>query len=692
MAGVASPTGAPAIGPVTWLRRTRLATNRHAMHGRAQHRGARLFLTYAAASLVPVSVLGLALTQSYHESGRGRALEQGRAQAAVIEQMAVAPALGGADISDGLGNREQARLQKATDLAVFHGSVSRLRILTFAGTVAFSDDGVVFGSVSRDDPSFRAAISGADDARIVAAEPGLPGRSIRVLQPVISEASGRAIGVLEVYLPYDDIAAQVAADTRSAILRLALGLVSLYAVLALISYGTTRALRRFAADNEQQALHDPLTGLANRELFRRVADQAVSRTLGHPDHAVSGALVLVDLDHFKEVNDTLGHHAGDQLLQVVAQRLQESLRTDDTVARLGGDEFGILLPDIQRDETVDLLARVRRELSAPVTIDGTTLSVEASFGVCFFPADAVTVQGLLQHADSAMYRGKHGPEGVVVYVEEPSVEASPAVGVDALVMQGELRHAIGHDELVLHYQPKVEMASGRVTGLEALIRWDHPQRGMLPPMSFLPVAERSELIVPLTEWVLRRALDDLVAWTDAGLDWKVSVNVSARNLSSLAFADTVIDLLERRGVAPQRLCLEVTETAMAFDDQVAARVVTALSDRGIPMSLDDFGVGYTAISQLRGLPIAEIKIDRLFITGLSGSDQDRAIVGSVIDLAHSLGSTVTAEGVETEAVASWLRSAGCDHAQGYLWSRPRPWADLAAAAFDGPNSKKEATV
>jgi diguanylate cyclase (GGDEF)-like protein len=662
--------------------------------GTPRRRGARLFLVYAAASLVPVSILGLALTRGYHDGGRTQALDQGRAQAAVIEQMAVAPALGGADLSKGLARRERERLQSATDLAIFHGSVSRLRLLSFTGTVAFSDDGGVLGSVARNDPGFRAAARGGVVARIVDVEPGLTGRSIRVLQPVIPEASGRAIGVLEVFLPYDAIADKVAADTRRAIVRLALGLGSLYAVLALISYATTRALRRFAADNERQALHDPLTGLANRELFRRVAEQALSRALLRPEANGGGALVLVDLDHFKEVNDNLGHHAGDQLLRVVAQRLSDSLRTDDTVARLGGDEFGIILPSSQRDETVELLGRVRRELSAPVTIDHATLSVEASFGVCFFPDDAVSVEGLLQHADAAMYRGKNGPDGVVVYAEG-AADAGAAAGVDALVMQGELRHALACDEFVLHYQPKLDMLTGRTTGVEALVRWQHPERGLLPPASFLPVAERTELIVPLTEWVVRRAVDDLVDWTDAGFDWHVSVNVSARNLSSLAFADTVIGVLESRGVPPHRLCLEVTETAMAFDNQVAASVVAALSAYGIPMSLDDFGVGYTAISQLRDLAMSEIKIDRLFITGLDDNEQDRAIVGSVIDLAHSLGSTVTAEGVETEAVAAWLRGAGCDHAQGFLWSRPRPWTELACAGTDDQQDQqdhREATV
>jgi len=355
---------------------------------RRAHKGTTLLAVYAAASLIPVGALGVVLTNGYHDAGITHALDQGRAQAAVIEQMAIGPAVTGADLAQGLSDGEKERLHKATDLAIFHGSVARLRLVGFDGVVAFSDDGSVSGTVSRRDPAFRAAAAGKVDARIVPAGPQTTAPAIRVLQPVIPEASGRAIGVLEVFLPYDAIAAQVAEDTRSAIVRLAFGLVLLYAVLGFISWWTTRALGRHAAAKEHQALHDPLTGLPNRELFRRVVERAVERG----PHA-GGALALVDLDRFKEVNDTLGHHAGDELLQVVGRRLTEALRTDDTVARLGGDEFGILLPgESDRTATVELLARVREAVGAEITLDDATLTVDASFGVCFFPADADTVE------------------------------------------------------------------------------------------------------------------------------------------------------------------------------------------------------------------------------------------------------------------------------------------------------------
>jgi diguanylate cyclase (GGDEF)-like protein len=630
--------------------------------------GASLFAIYAVASLVPVSLLGVALMRGYHDDEVNHALDQGRAQAAVISQMAIAPAIRGADLSRGLSRSERQRLSSATDLAIFQGSVFRLRLLSFTGIVSFSDDGSVRGAVPSSDPAFQAAASGAVDARIVEAGAQTSAPAIRVLQPVFAESTGEAIGVLEVYLPYEAIAAKVRADTRVTIMRLAFGLISLYTVLALISWWTTRALRRHAAEHEHQALHDPMTGLPNRELFRQVAEEALARGRGGD----RGALVLIDLDHFKEVNDTLGHHAGDELLRVVGRRLRESLRTDDTVARLGGDEFGLILPrGVDREETVALLSRVRDELGQEVTLDGATLSVEASFGVCFYPDDADTVEELLQNADAAMYRGKHGTTGVVVY--ETAVSRPAA---DALVMQRELRQGLERDELVLLYQPKIDLSTGRVVSVEALVRWHHPERGLLMPAEFLAVAERSELIDPLTRWVLHRALVDYTAWTEAGHDWTVAVNVSARNLSSLDFAGSVRRLLQDANVPPDRLHVEVTETALAFDGALAGQVIRALSAEGISVAIDDFGIGFTGLSQLRTLNVAEIKIDRLFIAGMTDNEKDRAIVRSIIDLGHRLGCLVTAEGVELQDVADWLVDAGCDHGQGYLWLQPSPWTEI----------------
>jgi diguanylate cyclase (GGDEF)-like protein len=630
--------------------------------------GSRLFTIYAAASLLPVLALGGVLLHGYQQQAEERGRDQGRAQAAVIEEMAIAPALSGDDLSRGLSDDERQRLQAATDLAIFNGSVTRLRLRSFDGAVALSDDGSDAGAVPGTHPPIEAAATGSTDVRVLHDALLSPGGVVRVMQPVVANTTGQATGVLEVYLPYDAIATKVQAETTRTIWRLGLGLIGLYAVLALISWWTTRSLRRHAAQREHEALHDLLTGLPNRGRFRSTAEEAIARGR----RGERGALVLVDLDRFKEVNDTLGHHAGDELLRVVGQRLSEQLRTDDLVARLGGDEFGLILPRAQdKDATVALLSRVREHVAKAIVLDGVSLSVEASFGVAFYPDDADDVEGLLQCADAAMYQGKHGATGVVVY--EPRTAAHPT---HSLVVQQELRQALERDELVLFYQPRIDLSNGDVAGVEALIRWRHPKRGLLSPDQFLPVAERPGLIEPLTDWVLRRALTDQDEWRAAGLPWTVAVNVSARNLESPQLHRTVRELIAVDDGTPDRLHLEVTETALAMDTTTAAEVVVSLAGEGLTIAIDDFGIGYTSLSQLRTLPVSEIKIDRTFVSDLDDNSQDRAIVRSIIELGHSLGFRVTAEGVETRGVAEWLTAAGCDHAQGFLWSKPLPWREL----------------
>ena len=452
--------------------------------------------------------------------------------------------------------------------------------------------------------------------------------------------------------------------------RLGVGLMGLYAVLALISWWTTRALRRHAADHEHQALHDPLTGLPNRELFRRVAEESLAR--GRTGDR--GALVLVDLDHFKEVNDTLGHHAGDELLKIVGQRLSESLRTDDTVARLGGDEFGIVLPHgADRDATVALLSRVREELSREITLDGAALSVEASFGVCFYPDDADTVEGLLQHADAAMYRGKHVPTGVVVY--EPTALRPVS---DALVMQRELRRALESDELVLHYQPKIELGTGRVTSVEALVRWQHPERGLLPPAAFLPVAERSELIEPLTRWVLapRAARLHRLDRRRPRLDRR------GERLGPQPLLAAVRRLGPRhpaagRGAPPTACTSRSPRPRWPSTATSPARSSTRWPPRASRCPSTTSGSASPACPSCARLDVTEIKIDRTFV---AGPDRQRAGPGHR-RLGHRAGPPAGLRGDRRgrrdpgRGRLAGRRSA-CDHAQGYLWLRPAPWTQI----------------
>ncbi|AEV81512.1 diguanylate cyclase [Actinoplanes sp. SE50] len=626
----------------------------------------RLFATYAAASLIPVMVLGAVMWQGYRRDAAEQGRRQGLAQAAVIAEMAVAPALDGADLNAGLTGTELEDMRLATQLALFNGSVLRLRVRGFAGQVVFSDDGSTGGGVPTTDPDFRAATAGQSRVKVI----GDHGSEvIRVVQPLVASASGQAIGVLELYLPYQGIAAQMRAQLTRFAQRVAGGLAALYLVLALLAGWTTRSLGRYAARQEYHASHDMLTGLPNRAAYRRHAEailEVAARDGGH------GAVVLLDLNRFKEVNDTLGHHAGDELLRVVSERMRAGLAEGDLLARLGGDEFAMLLPGRDVAQAVAVLTGIRARVAEELVLDGVPLNMEASFGVALYPEHGTDLQDLKMRADAAMYQGKRGTEDIVVY-------AGGATGHPHqwLKIQAELRHALERDELVLWYQPKVGLPSTEINGVEALVRWQHPERGLLPPGEFLPAAEHSGLIAPLTEWVLRRALADQAGWTATGRDWTLSVNVSARNLDAPGFVGYVAALLAETGARPDRLILEVTETALAGDADNAVRAVRELGALGVGISVDDFGTGYTSLSHLRGLPISEIKVDRAFVADVDHDPQSQAIVRSVIELAHGLGSRVTAEGVETTAIHAWLVEAGCDEGQGYLYGRPVPWPQVA---------------
>jgi diguanylate cyclase len=636
--------------------------------------GTRLFLAYAACSLVPVLALGAVLVRGNAQDSLERGLAQGRAQAAVVQEMAIAPALHGGDLTVGLTAAERERLQTATDLAIFRGTISRLRIRDFEGTVLFADDAqwdadvaveTIDVPVPVDDPAFVAASNGATDVDLVEGD----GESsvIRVLQPILADASGRSVGVLELALPYDAVAAEVQAASVRTYWRLCAGLALLYLVLGGISWSTTRRLRRQAAQAEHDSLHDPLTGLPNRALFRRRLELGVNR-------GIPGAVVLVDLDRFKEVNDSLGHHAGDELLKAVAERLRGAVREGDIVARLGGDEFGLLLPDLTDPSAArELVSRVSEALTEELVVERVPLSVEASFGIALHPTDGRDVATLLNAADAAMYHGKRGTDAVVVF--DTALATQPS---QQLSLQHDLRRAMEDDDLRLEYQPQVDLHAGRVASVEALLRWDHPERGLLLPGAFLPGAEQTAVMAALTEWVVRRALIDCAAWTAAGHDWDVAVNVSARNLEQDGFAGTVAALAAELGVAPPRLTLEVTETALPSDLEAASRTLAELRAYGFGTSLDDFGVGYASLSHLRELALTEVKIDRAFVSRLDENKEDREVVRSLVRLAHGLGLSVCAEGVETDDAADWLAAVGSDRAQGYLFSRPVPWPAVPA--------------
>ncbi|GAB3349068.1 putative bifunctional diguanylate cyclase/phosphodiesterase [Modestobacter lapidis] len=448
-------------------------------------------------------------------------------------------------------------------------------------------------------------------------------------------------------------------------------LVGLFAVVLTRSRRATLAQ---AEENRRQALHDGLTGLPNRTLLAERATAALATTDGDPGPL---ALMLIDLDRFKEINDTLGHAYGDAVLRAVATRLQDTVRATDTVARLGGDEFAILLPAVAGAEAaLELAARAQAAMEGSIEVDGVFLDVDASIGIALADGHGSDVDGLLQNADIAMYVAKERGLGVCVY-DDALNDHSP----ERLGLLGDLRRAIDAGELVLHFQPKVAMPGSAVSGVEALVRWQHPQRGMIPPASFIPLAERTPLIRPLTRYVLSAALEQCARWRAAGRTLTVAVNISARNLLDERFVDDVTELLVRWQVPAGCLELELTESAIMADPDRAQEILTRLADVGITLSIDDFGAGYTSLAHLKGLPVHQLKIDRTFVAEMAADHRDADIVRSIVELGHNLGLTTVAEGIEDQVTWDRLSDLGCDVAQGYFMCRPLP-ADQLERWFD----------
>src|SRR3954471_21173780 len=426
---------------------------------------------------------------------------------------------------------------------------------------------------------------------------------------------------------------------------------------------------REAIAKEHQSLHDALTGLPNRELFKDRIDQTVRTSRRTGEIAV---VMIMDLDHFKEINDTLGHHMGDLLLQEVSSRLRATLRDSDTVARLGGDEFGVLLPSVARSEDATTVAQgLLAALREPFVLDGMRLEIDASIGLALHPTHGADNETLQQPADIAMYSAKQAGCGFALF--DPELDRhSPR----RLSLAGGLRSAIQEGQIRLYYQPKADLRTGRIMGAEALARWDHPEFGIVGPSEFVPIAEQTGLITPLTSFVLDAALSQVREWRDAGLELSVAVNLSARSFLDTQLAAEIPRLLAKHGVEAELLELEITESMLMTDPARAEATITRLRQIGLSLSIDDFGTGYSSLANLKRLPVDAIKIDKSFVMEMAVDASDAAIVRSTIELAHNLGLQVVAEGVESEDAWRHLEALGCDYAQGYYLARPLP-ADVA---------------
>jgi len=442
-----------------------------------------------------------------------------------------------------------------------------------------------------------------------------------------------------------------------------------YVPLLLIPMLAVHKAAGISLDEQYQALHDPLTGLPNRKFLLQTLASALNRPAAMD---APFALALLDLDRFKDVNDTLGHHVGDRLLELVAARISGALRPDDLVARLGGDEFAMVLPYVgDSRQAADVAARVRLALVEPFMLEDVLLELEASVGLAVFPDHGIDAELLMRKADVAMYLAKEHHTGIEVY--DPTRDRN---STDRLGLLAALRRALDAGELTLHYQPKVALAGGALMGVEALVRWNHPVRGYIPPDEFIPLAETSGLMHRLTDFVVDTALGQVAAWRSEGLPVAVAVNVSARDLHGTELATTVSEALARHRVPASVLQLELTERTLMAENSRVLDTLIALEALDVALSLDDFGTGYSSLFMLKRLPVSELKVDRSFVSKLADGEDDSSIVRSIIELAHGLGMQAVAEGVETVEVWDKLVGLGCDSAQGWYVSRPMT-AELA---------------
>ena len=621
---------------------------------------------FVALSLLATVLLAVAVGSVLDERIERRALGNAEQLTRVIGDLTVAPRL------------SRARLERPLDPATLHaldaaiarvdtggGAIREVKLFTPDERIAYADDRSRIGPVRFSDNVWR-ALDGTVTSNVERAEDDegdlTESPSLEVYMPVRLRPGGPVEAVLEVYTDYGPTAAAIREDSRALYLVLFFGLGALWLSLFTLVGRASRRLR-------EQATRDPLTGLPNRtSLYQRVGRVGGSvRQFGG-----LAALLLIDLDRFKEVNDTLGHDQGDALLRDVSARLNGTLRRGDTLARLGGDEFAVLLHDLpDRGAAAELALRLLDSLERPFAVGGVSVQLGASVGVALCPEHGTDVSTLVRRADVAMYDAKREQGRVRVYdaTRDPN---SP----ERLRRLSELRTALTEGELRLHYQPKVDVAVGAVTGVEALLRWEHPQLGLLAPDEFLPLAERTGMMGDLTRWVVDEALRQARAWQEQDVEIPIAINLAAANIFDAALPDAVAERLAHHGVPGRRLTCEISEHTVMADPRRATEVLERLRALGVRLSLDDFGTGQSSLAYLKRLPLDEVKIDRAFVSGMTGDTSDALIVRSTIDLARDLGLEVVAEGVEEEEVLERLRALRCHEAQGFHLSRPLPPAAL----------------
>ncbi len=644
----------------------------------------RLSLTQQVAllSLIPMVALGFILARVLETQIVTRTLADEDESAQLIAHLAIQPRLSPQDLKTGLNAQGVKALDEQLSGRSVTRDLARIKIWNAGHRVIYSDDHALIGHTLKPSEDLEDALDGQpEDATVVtptahsetASEVGL-GRLVEVYVPLRFAATGPPEGAFEIYLSYQPVAAAISRDKRTIALLLSIGLALLWAALYRIVARASRRLRRQSEENYALARHDQLTGLSNRTLFIERLNVALREEHPPPD-AVS--VLLIDLDGFKDINNTLGTKIGDQVLCEVGRRLESEL-PGTLVARIGADEYALMSSSTAGvPGALAIAASAQSTLELPVALDGVALNIESSIGIAVMGEHAQDLDTLLQRADLALSRAKSHHSRVEVY--SPAHDSfDPA----RLTLLGQVRPALERDEFVLHYQPKMDLETRRICGVEALLRWNHPEHGLLAPLRFIPLVEQTALIGPVTLHVVDQALRQTSRWRELGLKVGMAVNLSARNLLDPELPAQIEKLLSEHGVPAGELTVEVTESATLSDPDRAVRVLSAIKASGVGVSIDDFGTGNASIEYLARLPADEIKIDRSFVTDMCEDRRAEAIVRSTIDLARHLELNVVAEGIETEAVLEHLAGLGCDTGQGYAISRPQPADEITPRLLD----------
>ena len=671
------------------------------------HTTFRLSRHFSLTSLLGLAVVTVCLLWSYRDMTKRHLVEhEQRANANLTQALANAIWTGYRDHVIGSGGRSRQALLddpatghlRAELLTRMKGlPVVKIKIYSLDGTTVFSTDDKQLGESKRDNAGFQAAKAGQIASAITfrerfdSFEGVINNRDlIASYLPVRTSSDGAIEGVIEIYSDVTDMLRQQQ-RAQWQVAAIVLGLLGLlYVFLSGVVRKADRLIQRQASERaaredevRHQAYHDALTGLPNRAYFTERLSETLSLSARHQRVC---ALMFVDLDRFKFVNDSLGHAAGDRLLQVVSQRIQACLRDSDLLFRVGGDEFTVLLPQIAAAEDADLVARrIADAMARPAEVSGHELTVGASIGIGVFPGDGSTAQELLKNADAAMYAAKNAGRGTHAFYSASMNRRSQ----QRLDLEMALSRGFRAGEFVLHYQPRVDPASRTVLAVEALLRWESPERGLVLPGEFIGVLEESGMMGLVGEWVLRTACTQVVAWAAQGhSSLRVSVNVSSIQFQDPSFVATVQRVLKETGAEPSAVELELTESILVAHAEQASANLKVLRALGLRIALDDFGCGYSSLNYLRHLAVDYLKIDRSFVDDIIGSPHDQAVAKAIIELAQSLGISVVAEGVETEAQARFFTDACCHELQGFLFSKavgakelerllPQPSPDVA---------------